>query len=157
DQFATNEAVLSYYLNTYNALAMYNVIRSGVLPEDKVSFFYFRRLMIGGEYQSLYAFENDVIRPLGEPRVHFALNCMVRGCPRLPRGPFTAADLEAQLEAGAKLFLNEERNVELHADEKRVRFSQILEFYTDDFLKAAPSLIDYANKYRTEKIPADYK
>ena len=44
---------------------------------------------------SLYTFENEVIRPLGEPRVHFALNCLVRGCPRLPPTPFVAERLDA--------------------------------------------------------------
>ena len=41
---------------------------------------------------SLYTLENDVIRPLGDERVHFALNCMVVSCPRLPRVAFTQYD-----------------------------------------------------------------
>ena len=48
---------------------------------------------VGGKTISLYKLENDVIRPLGEERVHFALNCMVVSCPRLPRAAFSAAAL----------------------------------------------------------------
>ncbi|MCI0400628.1 MAG: DUF547 domain-containing protein [Gammaproteobacteria bacterium] len=47
---------------------------------------------------SLYAYENDVIRKLGEPRVHFALNCVALGCPILPKKPFTGKWLDAELE-----------------------------------------------------------
>ena len=158
--FPTREAKLAYYLNAYNALALYNVIESG-MPKDlnavKVRFFYRNKLALGGEKMSLYDLENKIVRPMGDPRVHFALNCMVRGCPRLPREPFRADQLDMELEATAQYFLNEERNVKVEADKETVRFSQILQFYTEDFVKKAPSLPAYANKYRDAKIPESYK
>lgn len=158
--FPNKEAKLAYYVNAYNALAMYNVLASG-MPKDlnavKVRFFYSSKLMIGGQEMSLYDLENKVVRPMGDPRVHFALNCMVRGCPRLPREPFRADQLDMELEACAQYFLNESRNVQVDADKQTVRFSQILQFYTEDFLKKAPSLIAYANRYREAKIPETYK
>ncbi len=159
-EFATGEAALAYYVNAYNALAMYNVIRSGIpseLDSIKVRFFYRDRLLMGGGRISLYALENRLIRPLGDPRVHFALNCMVRGCPRLPRESFEGGRLGVQLDAAARLFFSERRNVELDSGGKIVRFSEILRFYTKDFLAKAPSLIAYANLYRDEKIPEDWK
>lgn len=158
--FPTAESRLAYWINAYNALAMYDAVRSGI-PESlaglKLRFFYRDRMVVGGERISLYALENRIIRPLGDPRIHFALNCMVRGCPRLPRVPFEAARLDAQLESAATLFLNEERNVVLDPAAKVVRFNEILRFYTKDFLAKAGSLIAYANRYRSEKIPADWK
>ncbi|MCA1582466.1 MAG: DUF547 domain-containing protein [Acidobacteria bacterium] len=158
--FPTKESKLAYYLNAYNALAMYNVIESGQ-PKDlnavKVRFFYRNKLSLGGEKMSLYDLENKIVRPMGDPRVHFALNCMVRGCPRLPREPFRADQLDMELEATAQYFLNENRNVQPEPDRQTVRFSQILQFYTDDFLKKSPSLVAYANKYREAKIPEGSK
>lgn len=158
--FPTKESRLAYYLNAYNALALYNVLESG-MPKDlnavKVRFFYRNKLGIGGEKMSLYDLENKIIRPMGDPRVHFALNCMVRGCPRLPREPFRADQLEMELQATAQYFLNEDRNVQVQPEKQTVRFSQILEFYTDDFLKKAPSLVAYANAYREAKIPDAFK
>ncbi len=160
ESFPTHDAILAYYLNAYNALAMYNVIQAGIPPElgsIKTRFFYKNRLLMGGKRISLYALENKLVRPMGDPRIHFALNCMVRGCPRLPRKPFEPARLDGQLDAATKLFFSEERNVELRAEAKAVRFSEILSFYTDDFLAKAPSLIAYANLYRDKKLPADWK
>ena len=158
--FPTPESRLAYYINAYNALAMYNTIQSG-MPRDlnavKGRFFYKNRFQLGGTDTSLYDLENKVIRPVGDPRVHAALNCMARGCPRLPREPFRADMLDPQLEACAQYFFNEDRNVKLEPENQIVRLSQILQFYTDDFVKKAPSLIDYVNKYRREKIPAGWR
>lgn len=154
------EAKLAHLLNAYNALAMYNAVRSGIpaeLDSRKVKFFYRDRFELGGRRISLYALENLGIRPLGDPRVHFALNCMARSCPRLPKEPFRAETLDADLDRLAREFCNDPRNVTTDPAAKVVRFSEILKFYTEDFLKAAPSLIAYANRYRDEKIPEDYR
>jgi hypothetical protein len=158
--FPTPEARLAYYLNAYNALAMYNAIRSGIpesLGDIKFRFFYRDRLVMGGERISLYALENGIVRPLGDPRIHFALNCMVRGCPRLPREPFEASRLDEQLDDAAKLFFSENRNVELDPAKRVARFNEILRFYKKDFVAKSGSLIAYANLYRSPKIPADWK
>jgi hypothetical protein len=159
-RFPTSDLRLAYWINAYNALAMYNAVRSGLPPDlykVRVRFFYRDRFLLGGSWISLYDLENKVIRPLGDPRIHTALNCMARGCPRLPREPFQADMLDAELNATTQFFFNEERNVQVDPARKAVRFNQILEFYTEDFLKKAPSLIAYANKYRSSPIPEDWK
>lgn len=156
DAATDDEERLAHLVNAYNALAMFNVLNGGVEPESKVRFFYLRRLVLDGERLSLYALENDVIRPLGEPRIHFALNCMVRSCPRLPRVPFEAATLDAQLDAAAREFANDPRHVELDPDAREVRLSAILDWYEEDFLEVAPSLVAYLDRYRDEPIPADW-
>lgn len=155
--FPADQSRLAYYLNAYNAVAMHHVVASTDRPQDRVTFFLRRRFVIDGEPMSLYAFETDVIRPLGDPRVHFALNCMVRSCPRLPRVPFVAEHLDDQLEAEARRFLTDPRNVQLDPPLGTVRLNAILEFYTRDFLARAPSLIAYVNRYRDEKIPDGYR
>jgi len=160
EAFPSRADVLAHHVNAYNALAMYNVLQAGI-PDSlaglrKVRFFYFRQVSAGGEPISLYDYENRIIRPLGEERVHFALNCMVKGCPRLPRAPFRAETLEAELEREARRFFNESRNVRVDGEAHTVYFSEILRFYTEDFLARAPSLIAYANRYRAEPIPENF-
>lgn len=152
---------LAYHLNTYNALAMYNVLDAGIPATlagwRKVPFFYFREVEVGGERMSLYAYENRVIRPLGEPRVHFALNCMAVACPRLPRTPFTAAALDAELDRETRQFFAEPRNLTVDDAARRVRVSEILSFYTEDFLAAASSLVAYISRYSDPPIPESYE
>ena len=158
--FTSREAVLAFHLNAYNALAMHKVIESGIPDSlagfNKVKFFYFGKLQVGGVPISLYDYENDVLRALGDPRVHFALNCMSVGCPRLPREPFLAATLEQQLEREARRFFADPRHLMVDTARSVLRLSEILRFYPEDFLKAAPSLIAYVNRYREVKVPDGY-
>jgi len=158
--FPTRWERIAYHINSYNALAMYGVIANNI-PKgfarflDRARFFKFTEYRIGGENISLYDYENDIIRPIGEPRVHFALNCMAVGCPRLPRVPFRAKDLDQQLDKATREFFNRLEYVQVETEKQVVRLSEILRFYTEDFVneKVAPSLIAYVNRYREEKIP----
>ncbi len=161
-QFSNPEVLLAHYLNSYNALSMYNILDSEI-PESlgglkKVKFFYFKKFVIDGQEMSLYAYENEVIRKVGEERVHFALNCMSKGCPRLPRVPFTGKRLNQELDEQAKFFFSEERNVKVNETDKKVELSEILDFFPGDFLKKAPNLIAYANRFRPKgkTLPENY-
>jgi hypothetical protein len=159
--FPTAEARLAYYIDVYNALAMYGVLDAGV-PErfgwfGRIRFFYLRKFVVGGRSISLYNLENDVIRPIGEPRVHFALNCMSVSCPRLPRTTFTADGLDRELDAAAREFVGEDRNVHVDRETRTVTLSAIFDFYTKDFLARAPSLVAYVNHYCAVAVPSDYK
>ena len=159
--FPDKRSRLAFYINAYNSLAMYGVVAAGV-PESfggltKFSFFYLRTFTIGGKLISLYKFENDVIRPLGEERVHFALNCMVVSCPKLPRVAFTASAIEGQLDTAARTFIGENRNVWIDHAKREVWLSAIFDFYTQDFLAHTPSLIEYINHYQHVPIPSDFK
>ncbi|MGE0294687.1 MAG: DUF547 domain-containing protein [Hyphomonadaceae bacterium] len=161
ERFPTPNARLAYYLNAYNALAMYGVLDAGVPKRfgwfGRIRFFVLRKFTMGGRPISLYRLENSVIRPLGDPRVHFALNCMSVSCPRLPQSAFTAHALDEQLAAAAREFVAEKRNVDVEDDRKELRTSGIFKFYTKDFLAKAPSLAAYVNQYRLSPVPTDYK
>ena len=161
ERFPTKNDKLAYYINSYNALAMHGIIALGV-PEgfhnffDRARFFKLTEFRVGGQSISLYDYENDVIRPLDEPRVHFALNCMSVGCPRLPQTPFRADQLEHQLDAAAREFFNSAKHVQVDPAKRVVRLSEILDFYPEDFVnRHAASLVAYANRYRRERIPEE--
>lgn len=162
--FPDKEDVLAYHINAYNILAMYGVIDEGI-PADfngffkRAGFFKFRSVVIGGKKTSLYDYENKVIRPLGEPRVHFALNCMVRDCPRLPQQAFRSETLDQQLESATREFFANEKHIRIDDDKKTVYLSAILKFYTKDFVASgrARDLPTYVNRYRTSPIAEDYR
>lgn len=162
--FTSADEVLAYHINAYNALAMYGVISEDI-PSDfdgffkRLSFFKLRSVVIGGRKTSLYDYENKVIRPLDEPRVHFALNCMVKDCPRLPREPFLAETLEAQLEQAAREFFAKDKHIRVDAKKRIVYVSKILDFYTEDFVSSGKTrdLKEYVNRYVEILIPEDYR
>ncbi|MGE0315724.1 MAG: DUF547 domain-containing protein [Lautropia sp.] len=153
---------LAHYINSYNALSMYNVIEAGIPATHaglaKVRFFVLRKLLIGGERRSLYSYENDVIRPLNEPRIHFALNCSAVSCPVLPRVPFTGASIDAELERETRAFFARASNFRIDAASRTVWLSELLDFYPEDFVPGfAPSLLAYANRYAPVAAPLDYR
>lgn len=160
--FADVNDRLAHYINSYNALSMYNVLAAGI-PEShagfaKVRFFYLRKLVIGDQELSLYDYENELIRPLGDPRAHFALNCSALGCPILPRTPFTGRDLDKELDREARKFFAEPRNLRVNQEQRTVYLSEILDFYTEDFIRpGTPSLIAYVNQYLETPVPLDYR
>lgn len=164
DLFATEDEVLAYHINAYNALAMYGVINEDI-PSDfdgffkRLSFFKLRSVVIGGKKTSLYDYENKVIRPLQEPRVHFALNCMVRDCPRLPQEVFQADMLEQQLDTAAQEFFNKDKHIRIDADKRTVFVSKILDFYTEDFVTSGKvsDLTEYVNRYAKMMVPESYR
>jgi hypothetical protein len=159
-RFPTTASRLAYHINSYNALAMYNVLDAG-LPASlsglaKVEFFVLRKQLIGGRRISLYDYENEVIRPLRDARVHFVLNCMAVSCPRLPREAFAADSLEAALDHEARRFFAESRNLSVDDAARSVTLSEILDFYAEDFMAQAPSLQAYVRRYHDGPVPDDY-
>ena len=159
-RYDTQALKLAYHLNAYNALSLHAVIQAGIPKEldllARLRFFKLNKSEIAGGALSLFDYENDIIRKLGEPRIHFALNCMSVGCPRLPRVVFAAASMDTQLEEEAYRFFSEERNLRVDDATKTVFYSEILKFYTSDFLAVAPSLAAYAGKYARKAIPENY-
>ncbi len=165
DGFRGRDQRLAHMINAYNALSMFNVIDSGIPATHaglkKVTFFFLRKFTVGGQSLSLYAFENDVIRPftreIGEPRVHFALNCSARSCPVLPMTPFTEAALDTELQREARAFFARPENFRIDDATRTVWLSEILKFYPEDFVPAhGSSLIDFANRYAPRAAPPDY-
>lgn len=160
--FTSRESLLAHHLNAYNALSMYTVIQKNIPVSNsgfsKVRFFYLTKMEIGGLTMSLVTYENDFIRSMNEDRIHWALNCMAVSCPRLPQKPFLAETLDKDLQNLAQEFFNSEKNVRIYTGDKKVEVTEILKFFPKDFVpKKAPSIIDYINLYRQDKIPTDFK
>lgn len=158
-------ARLAHMVNAYNALAMFNVLASDIPVThagwNKLRFFVLRKLEVGGQSMSLYGFENDVIRPYArarnDPRIHFALNCMAVSCPVLPRKPFSALGLDAELERETRGFFARSQNYRIDVASRTVWLSEILAFYPEDFVPlAADSLAAYAARYAPRAAPADF-
>lgn len=148
--FPTRESRLAYWLNAYNASVMKAVLSyypiSSVLEvrrpllffflPKKAGFFLFQRVSFGKRKMSFYYLENRIIRTrYGDPRVHFALNCASRGCPRLPKKAFAVEGLDEQLDRETRKFLSEERNFRIDQEKRTIYISSILKWYESDFLK----------------------
>ncbi|HMQ11560.1 MAG TPA: DUF547 domain-containing protein [Oligoflexia bacterium] len=161
-EFTSKNALLAHMINSYNAMSMYNVLESFIPQTNqgfgKIRFFFLTKLHIAQKKMSLYTLENKYIRKKFDERIHFALNCMSVSCPVLPKKPFTADNIEQELNEARRIFFSEKRNLEINSDNKTVYVSEILSFYKDDFIsEQSPTLIDYINLHTDLNIPKDYK
>ena len=150
---------IAFYLNAYNAWILHEAL--GKYPTKSVkdtlfTFFTSKRITVAGQQTSFKAFEDNVIRKLGEPRIHFALNCASRSCPPLSRQAFTSGNLDGQLETLAKGYINSDRGVRYSPETKTAELSKIFDWYKDDF-KGEGGPIAFINKRRSTQIAADAK
>ncbi len=148
--FPGRDHQLAYWINAYNAAAIKTVLQyypiTSVLDvkqpklffflSDKSGFFFFQRLSFGGATTSLYYLENSVVRKrYKDPRIHFALNCASKGCPRLPRKAFTGDRLDRQLDTETRRFLSEQRNFNVDHSSRSIYLSEIFKWYEKDFVR----------------------
>lgn len=143
----------AFWLNAYNALTL-NVV-ADAYPVKSIRTINFGLVWqvgrkAGGRTTSLGDIEHKILRPLGDPRVHFALNCASLGCPRLPREPFDPKILDEQLEKAAAEFINNPQKVRLDRETGTLYYSAIFDWFEEDFLKAAPDIVSYIKRYLNE-------
>jgi hypothetical protein len=145
--FPTEADRLAYWLNGYNAWVLRAVIEyypiesvrdvpkpRALLLGGLARFFVGQKVTLGGDRMSLYHLENGIVRErFAEPRIHFALNCASRSCPRLPTEAFDAMSLERQLGLETRRFIGEARNVRVDSSAREVWLSAIFDWYESDF------------------------
>ena len=150
---------IAFYCNAYNAWILHEAL--GKYPTKSVkdtfyTFFTSKRITVAGQQTSFKAFEDNVVRKMGEPRVHFALNCASRSCPPLGRQAFSAGSLDGQLETLAKGYINSDKGVKFNAANKTAELSKIFDWYKEDFGGDA-AVLAFINKRRSSPLPPDTK
>ena len=95
----------------------------------------------------MYDLERSIIIPLGEPRIHFAINCASGSCPKLLSEAYQAEKLEQQLEIVTKDFINDSTRNEFDRDKKIARLSKIFDWFKTDFSDHSGSVQKYIAQY----------
>ncbi len=151
----SREARLAYFINLYNAATVLLIldhyplesIRDIPRPWGK------KRVRVGDQRYSLGEIEHGVLRKMGEPRIHFAINCASFSCPRLLPQAYREKDLDTQLEAVTREFINDPSRNDLSGE--KAQLSRIFKWYRKDFTKGDTSMLNYINRYLPDPLPAD--
>ena len=163
ENLKTRNEKLAFWINGYNLLTIYGVLRElKKNPEfaesgnksifQRFRFFWWTKYKIGGRKYSLYQIENGILRKrFSEPRIHFALNCGSQSCPILKDGLYSAENLDQELDIAATLFTRSQNGVRLDRDNKTLHLSSIFRWYREDFEKASGSIIEFVKKYLREE------
>lgn len=145
----TREARLAFWMNAYNAFAMQGILEglSPLTASGKYHYFVGKKYEVGGAFVNLYGLEHGILRPLGEPRIHFAIVCASRSCPRQRSEAYDAARLEQQLDEDARWFINDPTRNRFDAAGKVAYLSMIFDWFKEDFTAHADSVLHYVARY----------
>jgi hypothetical protein len=145
---------LAFWINAYNACALRLVIehypiepkrngeagkaQAGGVPDNSVRQIpdaWTRRFCRVAQWdRSLSGIEHGILRPLGEPRVHFAVHRASRSCPSLAAEAYRGDRIEEQLEEAVRRFLADPRHYALiRGDRPTLRVNKLFDWYKEDF------------------------
>ena len=138
---ASKEARLAFWINAYNAVTVRGILReypTTSIRNHTAKVFGYNiwddlLLTVGGSNYSLNQMEHEVLRKMGEPRIHFAIVCASRSCPRLLSEAYTADKLDEQLTTNTKVFFAKADNFRYDAARQQFHLSSILKWFGDDF------------------------
>lgn len=152
---STPAAKLAYWINAYNAVTIEGILR--VYPTTSIrkhtaklvgyNIWKHLKLYSGDRQISLNDIEHKVLRPMGEPRIHFAIVCASIGCPRLLNEAYTADKIDAQLTVNSKDFFSRSQNLQVDAASRQIKASSILSWFGEDFGNNQTTQIQAVSKY----------
>jgi len=138
---ASEAAKMAFWINAYNAVTARGILRE--YPTSSIrnhtaklvgyNIWDDLLLWVGDRKFSLNDIEHNVLRPMGDPRIHFGINCASMGCPRLLNEAYTADQLDAQLEQNARHFFADREKFQYDASAGEFAVSPILKWFAEDF------------------------
>lgn len=145
---------LALYINAYNIFAIKGIIdgRSPSSSIGKLRYFMLDKYELGGQSISLDKLEHKIIRPLGEPRIHFAIVCASASCPLLISEAYIPENLEDQLNNSARLFINDTTKNQFDTANKTAGISKIFKWFKEDFGTSDENVLAYIQPFLNEDI-----
>lgn len=144
-------AQLAYYLNLYNAETLALLLdHPGVTSIRDIGGeqgpWKLPRVKLFGQARTLDELEHEIIRKrYPDARVHFALVCAAKGCPKLRSEAYSAARLDAQLDEQARTFLRQ--TARFDAKTRTLTVSKLFEWFASDFSRDRESVPAYVAHY----------
>jgi hypothetical protein len=152
---ASKQEQMAFWLNAYNALTIKLIVAhypvKSIKDLDKGNPWDASRYPFGDKNYTLNEIENTILRPMGDARIHFGLNCAAKSCPPLQNRAFIAATVETQLDQLTRAFVT--KTVDNPLKSNTIKISNIFNWYAADF----GSVIVFLNKYITTPISKNAK
>jgi len=150
---------LAFWINVYNAFTIKTVVdqypMKSIMSKTAYAFgksnFQKKLVTVNGVQYSLNDVENDIIRPYGDPRIHFAINCAALSCPPIRDEAFEPMRLNEQLEEQARNFLNNPQKNSFDFAKQQAKLSKIFDWFKEDFEKYTISVPEFISRY----LPAE--
>lgn len=146
----------AYYINLYNAATIKIMLENDIPASIKdigstVQPVWIQDFIeVDGSTYSLADIEKGVLQKMGDPRIHFAINCASYSCPKLQNVAFTAGNVDELMAISAREFINSDKNN--LADSSQPKLSRIFKWYEADFTATGKTVIEYINQYAVDEI-----
>jgi hypothetical protein len=127
---------LTFYINAYNALTLKVIIDNYPVKSIKDIPGVWKELKfpVAGKELTLDEIEHGIVRKkFKEPRIHFALVCASKSCPKLRPEAYTGASLNRMLNEEARRFISDPSKVKLDKDRNTLYLSPIFKWFRGDF------------------------
>ncbi len=140
---------LAHWINAYNAFVIKGILdgRSPGSLLRRQAFFKLAKYRLDGVEISLDTLEHKMIRPLADPRIHFAVVCAALSCPPLRAEAYTEERLDSQLEESGRNFVNDPNKNRFDKSDRTAHLSEIFKWFAEDFDKSAGSVQKFVAKY----------
>ncbi len=129
---------MAFWINAYNGLTIDLIAdewpQKSILDLEGGKVWDVRKFTVAGKQVSLNDIEHKILRPMGDARIHAAVNCASVGCPPIASKIYTGANLNAELDAASAAWMRA-NGVRVDTAAKTVSFNKIFDWYGDDFVK----------------------
>ncbi|MCR9095277.1 MAG: DUF547 domain-containing protein [bacterium] len=151
------EEQLAFWINAYNVFTIDLIVEHYPVESIRdIGSFLFPVwdqdvAIVEGREVSLGDIEHEILRKMGEPRIHAAIVCASTSCPPLARTAFRAERLDAQLDAAMRRWLaSPEKGVAIDRAGRSVRVSAIFDWFEEDFEAGGGVLATIARHVSTD-------
>ncbi len=158
---AAREVKLAFWINAYNALTLEGILR--VYPTTSIrnhtaklvgyNIWKNLHLQVGNQQVTLDHIEHKILRPMGEPRIHFAIVCASIGCPRLLNEAYVSDRLADQLKSNSVDFFSRPQNLKVDG-QGNLKLSQIIKWYSNDFGRSSQQQMKALTPYLPQSAQA---
>jgi len=153
----TPKEKMTFWINVYNIMAVKMVVDHYPVKSIKDAGSLFGSVwkkkvgVVGGKEVTLNDIEHEILRKMGDPRIHVAIVCASVSCPDLRNEAYTSDKLDAQLDDQMQRFLeNRGKGLQVDRGKGRVTISKIFDWFEDDF-KPKGGVLPFLSSYAPEK------
>lgn len=157
-QLKTQDEKLVFWMNVYNIMAVKMVLDHYPVKSIKDAGSFFSSVWkkevgtVAGKTRTLNEIEHEILRKMGEPRIHVAIVCASVSCPDLRPEAYTVQDVDRQLDEQMTSFLaNEEKGLRLDERKNKLYLSSIFDWFEEDF-EAKGGVVTFLAPYAPESI-----
>ena len=143
---------MAFWTNVYNILAVEAVLSDYPVQSINDAGSLFKKVwdkdvaVVAGKMRTLNEVEHEILRPMGDFRVHAAIVCASVSCPDLRTEAFYADQLDEQFDDQMRQFLGSKTKGAV-LEGSTLYLSKIFDWFKGDFLVDGKSLVEALQPY----------